>query len=126
MAPEPASEWLAVAEDDLRQVVNNLEGPFPSMTGAAYHCQQAAEKLVKAVLARAGIDFPRTHDIGALVGMLPKNHALAARLAPLRDLTPYAVAYRYPAEDAWDPPKPQEIAAWLADLRLILADIHRR
>lgn len=53
MASEAAAAWLIVVDDDLRQVVNNLHGPLPSLAGAAYHCQQAAEKLVKAVLSRA-------------------------------------------------------------------------
>lgn len=45
MLSEAAAAWLAVVDDDLRQVVNNLHGPLPSLAGAAYHCQQAAEKL---------------------------------------------------------------------------------
>jgi HEPN domain-containing protein len=51
MAANEVAAWLAVVEDDMRQVTNNLYGPAPSLSGAAYHCQQAAEKLVKAVLA---------------------------------------------------------------------------
>ncbi len=53
MASEAAAAWLIVVDDALRQVINNLHGPLPSLAGAAYHCQQAAEKLVKAVLSRA-------------------------------------------------------------------------
>jgi hypothetical protein len=60
MAAEAVAGWLAVVDDDLRQVVNNLHGPMPSLSGAAYHCQQAAEKLVKAVLVEANIAFPKT------------------------------------------------------------------
>lgn len=56
--------------------MNNLHGPMPSLSGAAYHCQQAAGKLVKAVLVGAGIAFPKTHDIAALVGLLPNGHRL--------------------------------------------------
>jgi len=59
--------WLAVVDDDLRQVANNLGGPMPSLSGAAYHCQQAAEKLTKALLVEAEIVFPKTDDIAALV-----------------------------------------------------------
>lgn len=71
MANSEPSGWLTVVDDDLRQVTNNLHGPLPSLRGAAYHCQQAAEKMVKAVLAGAGIAFPKTHDIAALVGCCP-------------------------------------------------------
>ena len=85
-------------------MVNNLHGPLPSLAGAAYHCQQAAEKLVKAVLVESRTPFPKTHDIGALAGLLPENHPLKAKLATLAKLTPYGVAYRYPAEDTWELP----------------------
>ena len=67
MATDIVAGWLAVVDDDLRQVVNNLGGPMPSLSGAAYHCQQAAEKLTKALLVEAEIVFPKTDDIAALV-----------------------------------------------------------
>jgi hypothetical protein len=67
MATDAVADWLAVVDDDLRQVVNNLYGPMPSLIGAAYHCQQAAEKLVKAVLVEASTAFPKTHDIAAML-----------------------------------------------------------
>src|SRR5689334_2046893 len=102
MAADGSTGWLAVVDDDLRQVVNNLRGPMPSLSGAAYHCQQAAEKLVKAVLVRAGLSFPKTHDIAALVGLPPDDHRLKRKLESFSELTPYGVAYRYPAEDEWE------------------------
>lgn len=112
MLSEAAAAWLAVVDDDLRQVVNNLHGPLPSLAGAAYHCQQAAEKLVKAALVETRTVFPKTHDIGALVGLLPDSHPLKNQLADLSKLTPYGVAYRYPAEDSWELPPAATIEAW--------------
>lgn len=119
MASEAASAWLTVVDDDLRQVVNNLHGPLPSLAGAAYHCQQAAEKLVKAVLVEARVAFPKTHDIGALTGLLAENHPLKANLASLARLTPYGVAYRYPAEDVWELPSAAEIETWKVTIEKI-------
>jgi len=112
MATDAVAGWLAVVDDDLRQVVNNLHGPMPSLVGAAYHCQQAAEKLVKAVLVEANTAFPKTHDIAALIGLLPSGHRLKRKLRSLEKLTPYGVAYRYPAEDDWDVPSSQIIEGW--------------
>jgi HEPN domain-containing protein len=83
-------------DEDLRQVVNNLQGPLPSPAGAAYHCQQAAEKLVKAALVKPGLAFPKTHDIAALVGLLPAQHRLKDKFRSFEKLTPFGVAYRYP------------------------------
>jgi hypothetical protein len=123
MAAEAVAGWLAVVDDDLRQVVNNLHGPMPSLSGAAYHCQQAAEKLVKAVLVEANIAFPKTHDIAALVGLLPSGHRFKSKLRSLEELTPYGVAYRYPAEDDWDVPSSPTIEAWkreIDDIRSML------
>lgn len=30
---------------------------------AVYHCQQAAEKMLKAWLTHRGVGFPKTHDL---------------------------------------------------------------
>jgi HEPN domain-containing protein len=52
---------------------------------------QGVEKSIKAVLAARGVDFPFTHDIGALVGIC--NNAGVSLPEDLRDvdqLTPYA------------------------------------
>jgi HEPN domain-containing protein len=62
--------------------------------------QQGVEKSIKAVLAARGVDFPFTHDIGGLVGIC--NNAGVSLPDGLRDvdqLTPYAGALRYDAED---------------------------
>lgn len=121
MAADVVAGWLAVVDDDLRQVVNNLQGPLPSPSGAAYHCQQAAEKLVKAALAEAGIAFPKTHDIAALVGLVPPSHRLKGRFAALSALTPYGVAYRYPSEDEWEIPTVAVIEGWKREIESLRA-----
>jgi HEPN domain-containing protein len=119
MASDVVAGWLAVVDDDLRQVVNNLDGPMPSLSGAAYHCQQAAEKLTKALLVEAKIVFPKTHDIAALIGLLPAEHRLKERLKSLEKLTPYGVAYRYPSEDDWEVPSAASIEAWKREIEAI-------
>jgi hypothetical protein len=35
MATDLVAGWLVVVVDDLRQVVDNLKGPMPSLSGAA-------------------------------------------------------------------------------------------
>jgi len=119
MATEEVLGWLSVVDDDLKQVVNNLYGPMPSLSGAAYHCQQAAEKLVKAILVGADIAFPKTHDIAALVGLLSDSHPLKKALKGLEKLTPYGVAYRYPAEDEWEVPTATTLEGWKAEIEAI-------
>lgn len=118
--------WPA-PNDDLRAVADCLYGSEPTPTGAAYHCQQGAEKLVKAVLVAAEIHPPRSHDIGELVDRLGKDHRLYPTLVPLARLTPYAWLFRYPSatatEDAAAPPEVSEAANWLEALRHALAEV---
>lgn len=68
-----------------------------------FHAQQAVEKWLKAVLARNGIDFPRTHDLDFLVERLDGECGLQPPVAldQLSALTDFAVPLRYgdPVED---------------------------
>ena len=42
-----------------------------------FHCQQAAEKILKALLSDVGVRFRKTHEIGALMALLAQaGHAL--------------------------------------------------
>lgn len=56
------------------------------------------EKGLKAVLVSIQVDFPKTHSIGELVGLLEKSgHRLPEELAShAKRLTAYAVEARYP------------------------------
>jgi HEPN domain-containing protein len=61
-----------------------------------FHCQQAAEKMLKALLSDLGAAFHKAHEPGALMDTLARSGA------PLRDefenldiLTPFGAVYRY-------------------------------
>jgi len=68
-------------------------GPYDT---ACFHAQQAAEKYLKAVLALAGAQIPRTHDLEDIydecVAVAP---GLVVDRMELSVLTPYAVQLRY-------------------------------
>lgn len=65
----------------------------------AFHSQQAAEKFVKALLVRHQVEFPKTHDIPLLRGLLARIDAgLATQLAFADWLTPFGVDIRYPSQ----------------------------
>ena len=87
--PDPAKQraearlWLAKADEDLGAVRLCLDGRPPFLGVAAYHCQQAAEKLVKAVMVSADMHPPKSLDIGGLLDRLGDTHPLRAVLAPL-------------------------------------------
>lgn len=84
---------LALASDDLRSAELLVAG-VPRQ--AAYHLQQAVEKVVKALLVREGVDPDRIHQIGRLAHELGAAHPLRAELLKLDRLTVYATAMRYP------------------------------
>ena len=61
-----------------------------------FHCQQAAEKLLKAVLSGLAVAFRRTHDLRELMDILSdEGRPLPEDLADLDTLTPYATLLRY-------------------------------
>ncbi|MEI8096472.1 MAG: HEPN domain-containing protein [Spirochaetales bacterium] len=98
MIVDPVAEWLALAHQDLSSA-QFLLGMRPSPVEViCFHCQQAAEKLLKAVLAKATASIPKTHDLLVLLDLVcevdPKFKILEA---PLTDLNDFSVVVRYPA-----------------------------
>ncbi len=102
---ELVRDWLTRASHDLRssRALASLDDPL--LDTAIYHCQQAAEKSVKAWLQSNDDPFPKTHDIEDLVerasGVNPdfRKFGTAASV-----LTPYVSAFRYPG--GFDEPMP--------------------
>ncbi|HSV26926.1 MAG TPA: HEPN domain-containing protein [Sedimentisphaerales bacterium] len=96
-------EWVQKAENDLRTSAHTLKLVDDCPTEAVcFHAQQCVEKYLKALLISSGLDFPRTHDIGELIALIP----LTIRLKGLtvesqRRLTTYATLARYPGH--YDP-----------------------
>ena len=96
-----ARAWLAKAESDRLAARRLLEagGPFDAV---CFHAQQACEKALKAVLAWAEADIPRTHNLEELqlqcLGAISDPTASALKAFDLSELTPYAVESRYDAE----------------------------
>lgn len=121
--------WIAVADRDLAVIRKVIAGPDPEPAGGAFHCQQAAEKLVKAVLIGAGINPPKSHDLQALTSRLPIDHPLRPNLTPFHRFTELAVAYRYPTAHLFDDPPNDptvdEVAGWLAEIETLHAEIVR-
>lgn len=93
---EQALLYLQKALEDEVLLDEVLASPRVSDTVIGFHCQQAAEKLLKALLSNLMVRFRRTHDLRELMDLLTDNgHALPEALADLDILTPYAVEFRY-------------------------------
>ena len=93
--------WVRKAEDDWDAACELAARSPPLRDAACFHCQQAAEKYLKALLQELGVVVPRTHDLDTLLLiLLPHDATLRPLRRGLRTLTRYAVDYRYPFERA--------------------------
>lgn len=96
--------WIEYAEVDVRIAAACMNMNPPTRGGAAYHCQQAAEKLLKGFLVQAGIDFRRTHDLSELGDLvLSQFPFVEGMVRAIEDCTVWGVAYRYPGDNVPDP-----------------------
>jgi HEPN domain-containing protein len=92
-------EWVRKAESDFKTAAHLFETSPDLAEGTAFHSQQAAEKYLKAFLVWHQIEFPKTHDIEALLKLARKaEEKIPEILKEAAILTPYGVDYRYPGE----------------------------
>ncbi|MBS1812610.1 MAG: HEPN domain-containing protein [Acidobacteria bacterium] len=98
-------EWIEKAEGDWIVAQQCYRArKFPNYDAACFHSQQCAEKLLKARLVEAGINFPRTHDLVTLLQLvLPIEPNWASLQIGLIGLNGYSVAFRYPGSSATKP-----------------------
>jgi len=113
MQPDPAriadtKAWLAKAAYDLRSAEVARSADPPLLADVVFHCQQAVEKALKALLSWHDTPFRKTHNLlelgKATAELEPSLDELLRRAAPL---TEYATAFRYPG-DVFEPP-PEDV-----------------
>jgi HEPN domain-containing protein len=63
---------------------------------AVYLCEQAAEKIIRAVLTSEGKHAGIKHQLNKMVDLLPEENPLKATLRAVEHLAACATAYRYP------------------------------
>lgn len=102
MAADPPNEDPRVIAAYLDDVDLELDAARrliaePPNRFAAFHLQQAAEKLVKAIHLCRGRRVTANHDIELLINELPDDDIWRAKLAILEPLSSYATSYRYPS-----------------------------
>jgi HEPN domain-containing protein len=89
--------WIEKAENDLLCIENNLAAARVPWDTVVFHAQQAAEKLLKALLVAAGEGVPRTHDLVALLSRaLEAGFPLAGSRPEIDLLSRFGAAVRYP------------------------------
>jgi predicted nucleotidyltransferase/HEPN domain-containing protein len=111
--------YLDLVEQDLQaaQLLAAAQNRY-----AAYHCQQAIEKLVKALLLHDGLQAGVEHRLDVLVSRLGAEHPWAARLRPFDRYTPFATTFRYPTPGGRIPAAPpaDEVLVDIAALSQLL------
>ena len=99
--------WLRVAERDRKMVLACMSQDPPLLDGAAFHCQQAIEKLLKGLLTLAGKRGGKMDALDRLGAAAARSFPEAEELvAAAANWTDWAVVYRYPSGEA--PPTPDE------------------
>jgi HEPN domain-containing protein len=96
-------EWVRCAEEDFDVASSQFRRRTkkPTANAIGFHCQQCAEKYLKARLEEAGLPVPKVHNLSALLALLLPHHPLwAAFNSALLLLNNYAVKFRYPGHVA--------------------------
>ena len=94
--------WLSFAKTDLgvANYLNENYHPKP-LEIICYHCQQAAEKAIKALIVACGAQggMPKKHNLSFLLMQIKNVIDVPEIYYDYTDtLTPYGVAVRYPNE----------------------------
>ena len=103
--------FLRKASDDEILLKHHLNDDLIANSIWGFHAQQAAEKILKAVIVYKGLQAPRSHDMTGLYEILESSgNRPPVSLEALDLLTPFAVTFRYDdvIEDELD-----KQAAWL-------------
>jgi HEPN domain-containing protein len=99
---EEVARWVEKAEHDFIAAEHTMELAEEGLTDVVtYHCQQCAEKYLKALLLHCGVAFPRTHDLRLLWDLIPNAASLGLSRDQVVPLNRYVVEGRYPGD--WEP-----------------------
>lgn len=94
---EHIKEWIYKADHDLgtaKLIYKYLPDYFDTI---AFHCQQAVEKYIKAILIFYNIEFQRSHDLVYLLDLLSNKIEIANDIYNKAiTLNGFSVEIRYP------------------------------
>lgn len=97
-------QWIIKADSDLKaaEYLLTLKDDCPTEV-VCFHAQQGVEKYIKALLTLLDVDFPKSHDLGELLKLLPQNRNVPLTVHEAEILTDYAVSARYPDDTEFIP-----------------------
>ena len=101
---EIVQRFVRRGDGHLRAAVVLVEADGAGVADAAcYHCEEAVDKYLKALLTLEGIFAPRTHDLNYIHNLLPENTRLFVDRSDLLYLSTYGI------ERWWDPDHDQAV-----------------
>ena len=104
-----------MAQGDL-DFASNYPAPGKHYQRLCFFAQQAAEKAIKAVLVKEGIEFPFIHNLERLLKLVPPQVQVPPGVQAAKVLTDYAANFRYLPH-----PEPPDEQDWREALRLATA-----
>lgn len=111
------AQWVRKAEADFQLADQIVRRGDPFHDSACFHCQQSAEKYLKALLIELSLSVPRTHDLDRLLTDIVVHHpTLRSLRRGVLFLEQFTVETRYPGFNAT---KRQSASAlrWVSRLR---------
>jgi uncharacterized protein len=108
---EAVDDWLAVALEDRRGAAACIAMEPPLRGIAAYHCEQAVEKLLKGFLTLAGKRGRKTHSLAELGAAGARSFPeIREFVAAAEGWSGWAVEFRYPSRRRV--PKPRKMTSY--------------
>ena len=90
-------EWLVFADEDYATAKDLLKNDNIYARSICFHCQQAAEKYLKAFIIKNDLPTIKTHNLAVLVGQIKEVDKSVVEIETLAVvLSEYAVTVRYP------------------------------
>ena len=90
-------EWLKSARDDL-DVAREIIATEHLTNMVAFHCQQAVEKTLKAIIEQLEIAFVKTHNLERLAGIIKHKMNIEIDLDIVKRLDEVYISARYPGD----------------------------
>ena len=95
---QDVEEWLRIVEMDRTTAYHLFKTMHPKpLEIICFHCQQAAEKAIKALFILKEIEIIKIHDLGMLIKTIQPKIAFpeTVKLSAI-SLTKFAATFRYP------------------------------
>ena len=92
------AEWLRFIKMDQNTACHLFESMHPQpLEIICFHCQQAAEKAIKALFILKEIEVIKIHDLAILLHKIEAFFSVPVAVKNAGDdLTPFAATFRYP------------------------------